>query len=180
MKKISYKVNRAASGGPRKARGKIQKVRSLNITSLIDILTILLVFLIKNVSLDAERLTVPDQMALPSSIVAEELEKSGRSVVLKVFTDQILLGSENMYVGTPDDFMTDTDVRNQLLQFMREQSAQIVAQNPDSLPLLLIQADETIQCRYITDIVALGADADFANIYFSTVRGDDPQLLYGS
>lgn len=177
MKKISNKVNRA--GSPRKERGKLDKVKSLNITSLVDILTILLVFLIKNVSIDAARLTVPDNMMLPTSIATEELERSGQSVILKVFPEEILVGTDNIYVGTPEEFMMDQEVRSQLLNFMREQSSLITAQNPDINPILLIQADTSILCRYITDIVALGATADFTSIYFSTIRGDDPQIVYG-
>ncbi len=180
MKRISNKVNRTYGEGPRKARGKIDKVKSLNITSLVDILTILLVFLLKNVSIDAQRLTLPENMTLPTTIITEELERSGMSVVLKVFPNQILVGSDNLYVGTPEEFMTDQEVRSQLLSFMNEQSKQIVTQNPELTPLLLIQADTSIMCRYITDIVALGATSGFTSIYFATIKGDDPQVLYES
>ena len=76
--------------------------------------------------------------------------------------------------------MTDQEVRSQLLSFMNEQSKQIVTQNPELTPLLLIQADTSIMCRYITDIVALGATSGFTSIYFATIKGDDPQVLYES
>ena len=178
MKKISNKVNRSFSEGPRKTRSRIEKVKSLNITSLVDILTILLVFLIKNVSIDAQRLNIPDNMILPTTIMTEELERSGLSVVLKVFPDQILVGTDNLYVGTPEEFMTDQEVRSQLLAYMQDHSKQIISQNPDYKPLLLIQADTTILCRYITDIVALGATSGFSSIYFTSIRGDDPQIVY--
>ncbi|MBW6515983.1 MAG: biopolymer transporter ExbD [Candidatus Cloacimonetes bacterium] len=179
MKRISNKVNRAYNEGPRKARNRIEKVKSLNITSLVDILTILLVFLIKNVSIDAQRVTIPEKMNLPATFITEELERSGMSVILKVFPDQILVGTDNILVGTPEDFMTNQEVRSQLLYYMREQADLIVIQNPDLSPLLLLQADSGIYCRYITDIVALGATAGFSNIYFSTIKVDDPQFLYG-
>ena len=180
MKRISYKVNRSSTGGPRKARGKIDKVKSLNITSLVDILTILLVFLIKNVSIDAARLTVPDNMMLPTTVFTEEIERSGKAVTLKVYPDQILIGSDNTYVGTPEEFMTEQDIRSRLLAFLNEQSASVTAQNPDVSPLLLVQADTSILCRYITDLVALGATAGFTGIYFSTLKGEDRNVVYGS
>ena len=179
MKRISSKVNRAYNEGPRKQRNRIEKVKSLNITSLVDILTILLVFLIKNVSIDAQRVTVPENMNLPATVTTEELERSGIVVILKVFPDQILVGSENLYAGSPEDFMTDQEVRSQLLSFMKEQSDRVISQNPDFSPLLLLQADTSIQCRYITDIVALGATAGFTNVYFSTIKGEDPLIIYG-
>jgi len=179
MKRISSKLNRSYSLGPRKARKPINKIKSLNITSLVDILTILLVFLIKNVSIDAQRVTVPENMNLPTTITTEELERSGMSVILKVFPDQILVGTENIYVGTPEDFMTQQEVRSQLLSFMKEQSDRIVDQSPHLTPLLLVQADSNILCRYITDIVALGATAGFSSIYFSTIKGEDPLIVFG-
>jgi biopolymer transport protein TolR len=178
MKKISYKVNRSATGGPRKARGKMDKVKSLNITSLVDILTILLVFLIKNVSMDAQNITVPETMKLPTTVSHEELERSGMSVVMKVFPDMIFIGSDNISVGSPEEFMTDQSVRDNLISFMRQQSAQI-SQNPDLTPVLLIQADNQIRCRYITELVGLSAHTGFPSIYFSTIKGDDPQMVFG-
>jgi len=179
MKKISNRVNRSASGGPRKSRDKIDKVKNLNITSLVDILTILLVFLIKNISVDTLRLTVPENMDLPSTVYTEDLESSGQAVVIKLYTDQILVGAENIRVGSLDSFLNDAKVRREMLSFMNEQTHLITSQEGDLKPLLLIQADTRIQCRYITDVVALGATAGFTSIYFSSVKGEDPIATYG-
>ena len=178
MKKISNKVNRSASGGPRKARGQIDKVKNLNITSLVDILTILLVFLIKNISVDNLRLTVPENMMLPTTVYTEDLEKSGQAVVIKLYKDQILVGAENIRVGTPDQFLYEANVRKDLLNFMNQQSVGILSQDQNLKPLLLVQADVGLACKYITDVVALGATAGFSNIYFSTIKGDDINRVY--
>lgn len=178
MKKISYKVNRSASGGPRKARGKMDKVKNLNITSLVDILTILLVFLIKNVSIDAQSITVPESMRLPTTVSTEELERSGMTVVMKVFPDMIYIGNDNISVGSPEDFMSSQAVRDNLISFMREQSVSI-RETRDLTPVLLIQADNEVRSRYITEIVGLSAHTGFPSIYFSTIKGDDPQMVFG-
>lgn len=179
MKKISHKVSRSATGGPRKARSKLDKVKNLNITSLVDILTILLVFMIKNVSMDASRLDVPENMKLPTTITVEELEKSGLPVVLKVFTNQILIGNDNIPVGSPEEFMSDQTVRSNLLKFMNDMSHQVSRQDPNLRPVLLVQADINVKCLYITDIVSLSASSGFSGIYFSTVKGDDADIVYG-
>ncbi|MDZ4120848.1 MAG: hypothetical protein U1C33_00395, partial [Candidatus Cloacimonadaceae bacterium] len=55
------------SAGKRKTRKNFEEAKQLSITSLLDILTIILVFLIKNVSMEAAALSAPDDMRFPTT-----------------------------------------------------------------------------------------------------------------
>jgi biopolymer transport protein ExbD len=57
----------------RKVRRKFTDAAFLSITSLLDILTIILVFLVKNVSMEAQRMTVPENMSLPTTITNQDV-----------------------------------------------------------------------------------------------------------
>jgi len=179
IKRVSYIVNRG-SGGPRKEKKKPSRTNEINLTSLIDVLTILLVFLIKNVSMDAQKNNSPEGMKLVESITNESLIENGKTIVIKVFPKQILFGVESIPVGTLEDFATNTTIRNRLLNMLSEQSERIKAQNSDEIPSLLIQADRTIPCMYITEFIKLSSRSSFSNIYFSTILASERQSLLGS
>jgi biopolymer transport protein ExbD len=112
----------------RKVRRKVTKAKKLNITSLTDVLTILLVFLIKNVSMEVQRVTVPPNMKFPTTMSNEELQKDTNVVVLKVYADtdtergRILLGADNINVGSLEQLVNYTGTRKNLFEFLTDQS----------------------------------------------------------
>ncbi len=182
-KRISYtKVKRSVHGTTgREAKKKHPKTKEINITSLIDILTILLVFLIKNVSMEAQKTQEPEGMKLPSTATKQELIKNGNTVIIKVYQDQILFGTSSTKV-IPDDkkagfegrelevYMTDQATREAMLGLLQAQAAQIKGANAEAIPAILIQADNNVQCRYITDMIILCANSEFTHIYFSSMH----------
>jgi len=91
----------------KKVRRRVKKANKLNITSLTDVLTILLVFLIKNVSMEVQRVSVPANMKFPTTMSTEDLAKDADTVILKVYPDRILLGADNINVGSLQDLVSD-------------------------------------------------------------------------
>lgn len=176
MRTLSVKVNRAA-GGKFQHRKKGNKTKDLNITSLIDILTILLVFMIKNISMDSTQKNAPEGMLLPTTITINELIESGKAVYLKIYPDRILYGTESMEVGSLQDFLNKVEIRNSLLRLLQMEAKAIAATK--STPCLLIQADKELPCRYITEFIKFSAQASFANIYFSTIHTEDKDEILG-
>jgi len=176
MSIASIKVNRGMGGkfNPRK-RGN--KTKDLNITSLIDILTILLVFMIKNISMDSTQKNSPEGMLLPTTVTINELVDSGKAVYLKIYPDKILYGTESMEVGSMQDFLNRSEIRNSLLKLLQMEAKAIT--NSNSKPCLLIQADKEVPCKYITEFIKFSAQASFANIYFSTIHTDDRDQILG-
>jgi len=147
---------------------KSHAVKDLNITSLIDILTILLVFMVKNISMDASQKSSPEGMLLPTVITADKLIESGQAVVVKIYPDRILYGTENTNVGSLQDFMTKRRIRATILGFLKLEAEEIT--NSGNKPCLLIQADKNLDCKYITEFIRFSAGAAFANIYFSAIH----------
>ncbi|MCK4653599.1 MAG: biopolymer transporter ExbD [Candidatus Cloacimonetes bacterium] len=177
MNVASVRVNRTAGGSGFERRKKGNKTKDLNITSLIDILTILLVFMIKNISMDATQKNQPEGMLLPTTITRNELIESGKAVFVKIYTDKILYGAENIPVGSLQDFITRQDTRQSLLRILQMEARSITSVN--SQPCLLILADKELPCRYITEFIKFSAQAAFANIYFSTIHTDDRDEVLG-
>lgn len=158
----------------RKVRRKFFETANLSVTSLLDILTIILVFLIKNVSMEAQKMTVPENMSLPTTITNQELIDNGLTVLVKIYPDRILIGTDNLKAGTLQQLVEDAETREVIYNYMQHEASQIAKLNTrkgtNYQPCLLIQADKQIPCQYITQLVKIGAGASFANIYFSTLQ----------
>ena len=176
MNALSVKVNRSG-GGKFQSRKRGNKTKDLNITSLIDILTILLVFMIKNISMDAAQKNAPEGMILPTTVTINELIESGKAVYLKIYPDKILYGAESIEVGSLQDFLNKPEIRNSLLRLLQMEARAITSTS--NKPCLLIQADKELPCRYITEFIKFSAQASFANIYFSAIHTDNKDEILG-
>ena len=176
MNALSVKVNRSG-GGKFQSRKRGNKTKDLNITSLIDILTILLVFMIKNISMDSAQKNAPEGMILPTTITTNDLIESGKAVFLKIYPDRILYGAESIEVGSLQDFLNKPEIRNSLLKLLQMEARSITSVG--SKPCLLIQADKELPCRYITEFIKFSAQASFANIYFSAIHTDNKDEVLG-
>ncbi len=155
-----------------------REIRSLNITSLLDIMTILLVFMIKNVSMDVSQRNAPEGMRLPLSISKEELLKDAQIVSIKVYPDRVLYGSDNLKIGSPQELLTNRKLQNILVKFLKKE-ANAIKKNGGK-PGLLIQGDRRVKCKYITGIIKMSTKASFANVYFSTIKADNKEQLISS
>lgn len=175
MKRVSNRVS--WNGQVRVSRKKGNKTKDLNITSLIDILTILLVFMIKNISMDAAQKDAPEGMLLPTVVTKNDLVETGQAVIMKIYPDKILYGRENVHVGSMQDFVSDNAIRQSLLGMLQYEAGVITKM--DGKPCLLIQADKELDCRYITEFIKFSAQASFANIYFSTIHTEDKDEVLG-
>lgn len=154
----------------RRTRQKFEEVKGLSITSLLDVLTIILVFLIKNVSMEAQKIAVPDNMQFPTTMEADELTDKQGTTIVKMYPDRILIGTENTYFGTLQDLVEDQDKRAKILEYLQFTAQQILEHPEQNETCLLVQADESIPCQYITTMVQLGTSAYYQYIYFSTLK----------
>jgi biopolymer transport protein ExbD len=170
----AVQVNRGL--GSRYKKRKKEVVSELSITSLLDILTILLVFMIKNVSMDAAARNAPEGMELPVTISKDDLIERGHVLYVKIYPDKILYGSDNQMVGTLQEFMTDKNTREVLLRFLKAESDVIKDSNMN--PVLLIQADKNLECRYIAEFINFSTEAKFADIYFSSTATDNIESVF--
>lgn len=168
-------IDTAKSSGKetRRTRRISKELAPLSITSLLDALTILLVFLIKNVSMEAQRLTVPENMVFPTTMSTEQLENNMGTTIVKVYTDRILIGMDNIYFGTPHELLQDPKKRSDLFEYLKIQSDLIEKDPEKNQACLLVQADELIPAQVITAIVEIGTGSYYKFIYFSTLKDSE-------
>lgn len=167
------KILEKAQAGGKKARvtRKVSDdIKPLSITSLLDVLTIVLVFLIKNVSMEAQKLTVPDKMTFPTTMTVENLEENMGTTVIKIYPDRILVGVENAYFGTPLELLQDPQKRSDLNDYLSRLSDVIEKDENKGEACLLVQADEAITAQVITAIVEIGTGSYYKYVYFSTLK----------
>lgn len=160
-----YKTKR----GKRKTRKKFEDAKQLSITSLLDILTIMLVFLIKNVSMDAAKVTVPENMKFPYTVKSEKLAENSDTVVIKMYPDQILIGKSNAKVGTLEDLLEDSKYQK-ILQVLENEAQVIASRATDNIPIMLIQADKSVKCYYISEMMRLAGESGYQYVYFSATE----------
>ena len=161
----------------RRVRRKFEEAKGLSITSLVDVLTILLVFLVKNISMEAQRVTVPDNMNFPSIMQSHDLLERKGTTAIRVYPDRILIGEENLYFGTLQELETDPVKRTEILKYLQSTAQRTMElKDQDGNPLetaLLIQADRTILCQHITTLVELGTSSFYQYIYFANLLDQD-------
>ncbi|MDY0152695.1 MAG: biopolymer transporter ExbD [Candidatus Cloacimonas sp.] len=161
------------SGKPaRRVRRKYEEGKSLSITSLLDVLTIILVFLIKNVSTESARISAEAGLNYPSSITNDKLlEKSGATPV-KIFPDKVLVGVDGLNFGNPKDLLENAQKRIDISKYLQLEANDIFKTEGHEA-CLVVQADSAIPCGYVTEIVRIGTDAGFTYIYFATLADPD-------
>ncbi|MDD2227988.1 MAG: biopolymer transporter ExbD [Candidatus Cloacimonetes bacterium] len=160
----------------RRVRRKVDEVKGLSITSLLDVLTIILVFLIKNVSTESVKISTEKDINYPSTITNDLLMDKAEATPVKIFTDRIILGNESLNFGSPQDLLLSTDKRKAIQQYLQAEAGAIYANNPEDVEAcLIVQADSAIQCEYISEIVKIGTSVGYTRIYFATL--EDPDWL---
>ncbi len=163
-----YKTQR----GKPKTRKKFAESKKISIASLLDILTIMLVFLIKNVSMDSAKVTTPENMKFPFSIQSEKLEENSDTIVIKMYPTQILMGKNNAKVGSLDD-LTDNTKYDLIRQVLEDEAKKIRSRTTDNIPIMLIQADKSVKCYYISEMMRLAGETNYQYVYFSATENQN-------
>lgn len=167
-------ARRSSKPGTRVVRNKIEDAQELSITSLLDVLTIILVFLIKNVSMEAVKVSELPDMRYPTTITTEELMESAAVTPIKIYPDRVLMGNENQRLGNPADLTENPQVRADMVSYLQYEFGVIPEDKKDDA-CVIVQSDANIPCGYITEIVGAAVGTGFANIYFATL--EDEQWL---
>lgn len=172
-------ARRSSKPGTRIVRKKDDEVKGLSITSLLDVLTIILVFLIKNVSMEAVKISELPDMTYPTTITTEELMESAAVTPIKIYPDRVLLGNDNQILGSPADLTSNQQIRSDMVSYLQFEFSVIPEDNKDDA-CLIVQSDANIPCGYITEIVGAAVGTGFANIYFATLEEEDWLVHYAS
>lgn len=156
----------------RRVRRKIEDVKQLSITSLLDVLTIILVFLIKNVSTEAVKISSEAGMNYPTTITNEKLLEKAGTTPVKIFSDRVIVGTEGLSFGSPKDLLENSQKRNDIKRYLELEASEIFKVEGQEA-CLIVQADSYIPCDYVTEVVRIGTAAGFTYIYFATLEDVD-------
>jgi len=171
--------NSKTNKGRRQVRRKVQDSKQLSITSLLDVLTIILVFLIKNVSMEAVKISELPDMIYPTTMSTDKLMDNAMVTPVKLYMDRVLLGVENLTLGTPKDIVENQETRRIMEAFFLT-DYDAIPEDKKKEACLVVQADAQLPCGYITQIVSVGTSVGYENIYFATLEEADWLRTYSS
>lgn len=161
--------------GMRRRRRAIQRPQSLRITSMMDILTVLLLFLLKSFVADGEVVTPAPGVELPRSTSVETPEAS---LVIAIAADEIRLGGETVVAldGSVDGGLGGSMVIDELravLDRAREQQMAIAARRgrSDWKGTVTIQGDRDMSFAVLQRVMFTCDQSGFADVALAVLAG---------
>ena len=145
-----------------------KKVTGLNLTSLMDVFTILVFFLLANSS-SSEVLTTPKQIKLPDSIV----ETKPRETIVVMVTPETVLVQGEAVMGTPELL----DARNQAVPAITERlerlERNVIGINTKTVAEskhITLLADKTIPFKVLKRIMSTCTHSGYGKISLAVIQ----------
>ena len=167
--------------GKKFARGKKSGYAELMLTSLVDMFTIIVIFLLQNFSASGDILYMSKDIKLPFAVHGVELE---RAPAIAVSADAVTLDGKQ--VAATDD-LSKGDVLNvpELEDALREEKRKfefINANNPDKpfRGLVNVQADKKIPFKVIKKVMFACNQSGFGNITFAAMSKSAKDTVSGT
>jgi biopolymer transport protein ExbD len=145
-----------------------KKVGGLNLTSLMDVFTILVFFLLANSS-SSEVLTTPKQLILPDSVVET---KPRETVVIMVGPDAVLVQGE-MAIGTMDLLESTDDSVPAITERLDHLERKIIGVSTSGIVKskeITILADKTIPFRVLKKIMSTCTASGYGRISLAVIQ----------
>lgn len=135
---------------PAKNAGKFSAAAAVTLTSLVDAFSILVIYLLVNMSPNEDILKIPEGQSIPQAANVDQLH---RHVVIKLDGDKIFVDeievSERTLFGALNDLRVQTE--------------------GDPVPVIL-QADKSTAFEKINRMIQLSNQAGFDSIHFAVAR----------
>jgi len=181
-KRPGVRVSNSKVFGKKFARGKKGGYAELMLTSLVDMFTIIVIFLIQNFSANGEVLYMSKDIKLPYAVHGAQLE---RAPVISVSNDAVTVDGKQ--VAQTDD-LSKGDVLNvpELEDALREEKRkydQIHANDPEHpfRGLVNVQCDKKIPFKVIKKVMFACNQSGFGNINFAAMaKGPDKSAAQGT
>jgi biopolymer transport protein ExbD len=158
---------------------KKKESASLNITSMMDMFTIILVFLLKSFSAEGSLLTNADNLVLPNS--ASKKKPSEVSLQLAVTQDMILLDNQavvptedarNIPPEAADPIITKLEERLKACLAAEEEMVRIGALNAVQ-GKIIVQVDKNIDFDVLFKIMNTCGKSGYNNMNFAVMERDE-------
>jgi len=151
------------SGG----HGRKSSYAELNLTSMVDMLTILVVFLLQTFSASGELLTVQKNIVLPEATNFKDLEQAP---IVAVSKDSVTL--DGRMVANADQLNAEntadwkiTDLHDQLVTL--KNNYKLLHPSDDFKGLVIVQADKHVDFKVIKKVMYSCAVAGYSNVNFA-------------
>jgi len=161
---MSFRASKTNKKKLSKTRGGGATVPKVQLTSLVDIMTILLVFLLKSFSSEGEIVTMSAGLSLPESSAQKKPEVA---LKLSVSNDNVML--EGMKVLSLKDMMKTDDVLVPELEAVlaeRRKKTEFIAKNSSNVAFkgdVLIEADKKIPYKVLQKIMYTCGQTGYSN-----------------
>jgi biopolymer transport protein ExbD len=163
-------------------RGRMKKKRmsySLNITSMMDMFTIILVFLLKSYSADGSILTNSDNLVLPNSISHKKPKEV--NVQLAVTTDMILVDNQavapteearNIPLENPDPVIVKLEEKLRVLYAQEEEMVRMGTLNQVA-GHIVIQVDKNIEFDVLFKVMNTCGKVGYNKMNFAVMEREE-------
>jgi biopolymer transport protein ExbD len=145
-----------------------KKTPGLNLTSLMDVFTILVFFLLVNSS-SSEVLQTPKQIKLPDSIVET---KPRETVVIMVSPEMVVVQGENV-IGTPELLESKTEMVPEVTERLAQLERNIIGISTRAAvegKEITLLADKTIPFRALKKIMSTCTNSGYGRISLAVTQ----------
>jgi biopolymer transport protein ExbD len=145
-----------------------KKTPGLNLTSLMDVFTILVFFLLVNSS-SSEVLQTPKQIKLPDSIVET---KPRETVVIMVSPEMVVVQGENV-IGTPELLESKTEMVPEVTERLAQLERNIIGISTKAAvegKEITLLADKTIPFRALKKIMSTCTNSGYGRISLAVTQ----------
>jgi len=157
----------------------------LGMSSLMDIMTILLIFLLKSFSNKADSIQMSQELQLPKSTGLLKLEQTIKVYVMKssitvekdekgrrVTLQNSMVDDTDMLNGDPNTHVIATlkEVLDEKAEYLKDLERQSGGKRKFKGVITII-ADKTVPYRVINDVVQTSAHAEFKKVKFAVIQG---------
>ncbi len=145
-----------------------KKLTGLNLTSLMDVFTILVFFLLANSS-SSEVLTTPKQIKLPDSVV----EAKPRETVVITVSPEVVLVQGEAVIATPDMLASTSERVPAISERLGQLERNIIGINTKTVAEsreITILADKTIPFRALKKIMTTCTDSGYGMISLAVIQ----------
>ena len=148
--------------------GKKSTYAELNLTSMVDMLTILVVFLLQTFSASGELLTVSKNITLPEAVNWKDLEQAP---IIAISKDSVTLNGDPK--GNSAELSAEQALDQKIPQLhddlvVLKNNFKLLHPNPEDWKgLVIVQADKQIDFKILKRVMYTCAAAGYANVNFA-------------
>jgi biopolymer transport protein ExbD len=158
------------------ARRKIGREKGeLNITSMMDMFTIVLVFLLKSFATEGNLMTSADNLVLPQSVKSENPAEVAMNIV--VDQDWVLVDDQQI-MKTADAKAQDSLTLGPVFEILKEKRAEeeestLAGIIDASIGKIVLQFDKNLEYDIVTKTVATCGRAGYTNVKFAVTKREE-------